>query len=57
MGSAVLEFMADHAYTPRIKRIGVADKFVQHGPVKELYRLCGMDEQGIYDTIITSLKS
>ena len=57
MGSAILEFMADNAYTPKIKRIGITDKFVQHGPVKELYRLCGMDEQGIYDTIITSFKS
>ena len=57
MGSAILEFMADNAYTPTVKRIGIADKFVQHGPVKELYRLCGLDVQGIYDTIITSLKS
>ena len=57
MGSAVLEFMADHGYAPQIKRIGIADKFVQHGPVKDLYHLCGMDEEGIYDMIITSLKS
>ena len=57
MGSAILEFMADHDYTPVIKRIGIADKFVQHGPVQELYKLCGLDEQGIYNTIITSLKS
>lgn len=57
MGSAILEFMADNGYTPMIKRIGITDKFVQHGPVKELYRICGLDEQGIYDTIITSLKS
>ena len=57
MGSAILEFMADNGYTPVVKRIGIVDKFVQHGPVKELYHLCGLDEEGIYDTIITSLKS
>ena len=57
MGSAVLEFMADNEYTPVVKRVGIADKFVQHGPVKELYHICGLDEAGIYDTIITSLKS
>ena len=56
MGSAVLEYMADHAYTPLIKRIGIVDKFIQHGPVNELYRICGLDEQGIYDKIISSLK-
>ena len=47
MGSAVLEFMADHAYTPTIKRIGIPDKFVQHGTVAELYQLCGMDEDSL----------
>ena len=56
MGSAVLEFMADNGYTPIVKRIGIADKFVQHGPVKELYRICGLDASGIYNTIVKSLK-
>ena len=36
-----LEFMADHEYTPTVKRIGIPDKFVQHGTVAELYQLCG----------------
>ena len=57
MGSAILEFMSDHGYTPRVKRVGIGDEFIQHGPVKELYRICGMDENGIYDTIINGLKS
>ena len=47
MGSAVLEFMADNGYTPRVSRIGLPDGFVEHGSVKELYHLCGMDEEGI----------
>jgi 1-deoxy-D-xylulose-5-phosphate synthase len=47
MGSAVLEFMADNGYTPRVSRIGIPDGFVEHGSVKELYHLCGMDEEGI----------
>ena len=47
MGSAVLEFMADHEYTPTVKRIGIPDKFVQHGTVAELYQLCGMDEDSL----------
>lgn len=47
MGSAILEFMADNRYTPIVKRLGIEDKFIQHGPVKDLYALCGIDEAGI----------
>jgi 1-deoxy-D-xylulose-5-phosphate synthase len=47
MGSAVLEFMADRGYTPRVVRVGIPDEFVTHGPVADLYRLCGMDADGI----------
>lgn len=53
MGSAILEFMADNGYNPQVKRIGLPDKFVQHGSVKELYRLCKMDEEGIYKLLIS----
>ncbi len=47
MGAAVLEFMADHGYTPQVVRVGIPDNFVEHGAVKELHHLCGMDEEGI----------
>lgn len=53
MGSAVLEFMADHGYTPQITRIGVPDKFIEHGTIPELHHLCGMDEDGILKVIMT----
>lgn len=52
MGSTLLEFMADHGYYPELHRIGVPDKFIEHGTVPELYHLCGMDEEGIYKAII-----
>ena len=52
MGSAVLEFMADHGYTPQVKRIGVPDAFVEHGPVKDLYRICHMDEDEIVKQLL-----
>lgn len=52
MGSAILEFMADNGYAPQVERIGVPDTFVEHGKVQELYRLCGMDEEGIYEVLI-----
>ena len=47
MGSAVLEYMADHRFTPRVARVGIPDNFVEHGAVKVLHRICGMDEEGI----------
>lgn len=50
-GSAVLEFMADHQYCASLKRIGIPDTFVDQGSVDELYSECGLDRQGIYDTI------
>lgn len=51
MGSAVLEFMADHEYHPHIRRIGIPDQFIEHGTVAQLFELCGMDEEGIYKEI------
>lgn len=51
LGSAVLEFMADHGYTPQVKRIGVPDQFIEHGSIPELYKLCGMDADSIAEVI------
>ena len=45
-GSAVLEWMADHGYTPRIIRLGVNDQFVEHGSTKELYHMLNLDKEG-----------
>lgn len=42
LGTAVLEFMADNGYTPKVKRIGVPDRFIEHGSVPELFKLCGI---------------
>ena len=47
MGAAILEFMADNGYTPRVARVGIPDNFVEHGSVKELYHLCKMNEEDI----------
>ncbi len=44
MGSAVLEFMADHGYQAQVKRLGIPDHFIEHGTQKELYAECGFDE-------------
>ena len=46
-GSLILEFMADHNYQARVMRLGVPDKFIDHGTLKELHKECGFDEEGI----------
>ena len=51
LGSAVLEWMADHNYFVSVTRKGVPDRFIPQGSPAELHRLCGFDEEGIYETI------
>jgi len=52
LGSAVLEWMNDHGYTPKVKRLGLPDNFVEHGTVKELQHIVGIDEEGIKKAIL-----
>ena len=52
LGSAVLEWMNDHGYAPRVKRLGLPDSFVEHGSVKELMHIVGIDEEGIKKAIL-----
>ena len=53
MGSAILEFMADQGYTPTVRRIGIPDRFIQHGTPKELYQICGMDAENIEKVLLS----
>ena len=50
-GSAVLEFLADKGCPATVRRIGLPDQFVEHGTQDELYRMLGMDEEGIYNAL------
>ncbi len=51
LGTAVTEFMCEHGYTPRIRRIGIPDAFIEHGSIPELFRQCGMDAESILQTL------
>ncbi len=55
-GSALLEFMGDHGYHCQVKRLGVPDRFIDHGTQAELYRECGYDSGSIVKTIKTLVK-
>jgi 1-deoxy-D-xylulose-5-phosphate synthase len=52
MGSAVLEWMSDHGYSPVVKRLGLPDQFVEHGTVEELQKIVGIDTDNIKKTIL-----
>jgi len=47
LGSAVLEWMNDHGYTPHIVRMGLPDHFVEHGTVGQLRQIVGIDVESI----------
>ncbi|MDR1369656.1 MAG: 1-deoxy-D-xylulose-5-phosphate synthase [Dysgonamonadaceae bacterium] len=55
LGSAVLEFMADNGYVPKVRRIGIPDEFIEHGSIPELYELCGMDAKSIAKVLINEV--
>lgn len=49
--SAVLEVMADLGVKADVIRAGIEDRFIEHGSVEELYKIIGIDEDGIYKKI------
>lgn len=57
IGSAVLEFMADHGYAAQVKRLGMPDQFIEHGEQSELYEECGFSPNHIYTTVHDLLQS
>ena len=46
-GSAVLEFMAAHHYNAEVRILGIPDRIVEHGSLKELHEECGYDAKAI----------
>ncbi|MBW2273451.1 MAG: 1-deoxy-D-xylulose-5-phosphate synthase [Deltaproteobacteria bacterium] len=46
-GSAVLELLADTAPEVAIRRLGIPDRFLEHGSVEEQWRAAGIDADSI----------
>lgn len=53
MGSAVLEWMDDHGYSPEVIRLGLPDHFIEHGTVEELRQIVGLDTHSICERILS----
>jgi 1-deoxy-D-xylulose-5-phosphate synthase len=51
VGSAILEVLHDIGIPLRCKLMGIPDKFVEHGPLRDLRKILGLDATGIYKTV------
>lgn len=51
-GTAVLEYLCSKAQMPQVVRLGIPDRFVDHGSPDELYKECGIDSEGIKATAL-----
>jgi 1-deoxy-D-xylulose-5-phosphate synthase len=56
MGSAVLEFMAENNFSAKIVRLGIPDKWIEHGEPAQLYEECGFSPTQIAQATIDILK-
>ena len=50
-GSAVLEWLSDNGKTTRVRRIGLPDRFIEHGTVNELRHIAGTAIESIKQAI------
>lgn len=55
-GSAVLEFMNEHNYKADVKILGIPDRFIEHGTLRELHHECGYDTEAIKKTVLEMMK-
>ena len=51
-GSAVTEWMTENNYQAQITRLGVPDRFVDHGTQQQLWAECGYDKDAIVAAVI-----
>ena len=52
MGSAILEFMGDNNYHAKVKRLGIPDRYLQHGTQAELYKDGHYDKDAMIETAV-----
>ena len=53
-GSAVLEWLSDNGKTTSVRRVGLPDRFIEHGTVSELRHIAGTDIESIKRAIINN---
>lgn len=57
VGSAVLEFMGDNGYNATVRRLGIPDRYIEHGTQPELWSECGYDAASIAAEAMTMVSA
>ena len=55
-GSAVAEFILQHGYKNELKILGIPDRIVEHGTLKELHHECAYDAPAIANAVKEMMK-
>jgi len=55
-GAAIAEFMTTHGYKNDLHIMGIPDRIVEHGTLKELHKECGYDAGAIADVVRVMMK-
>ncbi|MBN1111781.1 MAG: 1-deoxy-D-xylulose-5-phosphate synthase [Bacteroidales bacterium] len=50
-GSAVTDFFNDNNYNVKVKKLGVPDRWIEHGTPEELHKICGFDAESIFEVL------
>ena len=51
LGTAVVEYMMDNGFTPTIRRLGLPDRFIEHGSTPQLLHICNIDENAVISAL------
>jgi len=54
-GSAVLEVLSQQQINCKTLCLGIPDKFLEHGSQEEVYKICGLDKNGILSKIVNHI--
>ena len=52
LGTSVTEFKNKHRYQNKLISLGIPDRFIAHGDVSTLHKVCGYDADGIVKAVI-----
>ena len=47
VGEAITSFLNNNGYNTKVARLGISDKFIEHGTLEQLHAICGFDKEGI----------
>ena len=56
-GDAVSAWLLENGFQGNIRRLGLPDEFVQHGPRERIIKDLGLDDKGIVNTINSLINS